>query len=351
MLSYIRKRLSLKLLLPLCLIIVIGIGGLVWMVTNSTFSLAKESAMQTAQGQALAGARALTVFIQDQVVMAEVLAQQPSMMSAVKGSPWMAIAACSKIVKSNSNLWGLAVFDAKGKVVAAANADKSKLKGMDFSGNKFVQRVLSGDADKVVEESVYKPEYANSRIFGISVPIRSTMSGKVVGGIVLFASWDAYVHQFVESAKVGKGGYGFVLDGNGRFIHHPDPTLDLTDSSKLGFAEKLAAHKQGVAEYEWLGKEKMMAFAVEPLSGWRICMGTEVEDIASTAHDQALLMEAVGGILIVAVMVLVLFLLRIFVFKPIRATMAMADATARGTWSSCTNPTRTVTKSHAYRRL
>ena len=329
MIPYIRRRLSLKLLIPLCLVIVIGIGGLVWVVTGSTFTMAKDSAMQTAQGQAVSSARALAVFIQDQVVMAEVLAQQPSMMQAVKGSPWMAMAACAKIVKANPNLWGLAVYDKTGKVVTGANADGAQLTGMDFSGQGYVKKVLGGEGDKVVDASVYKPDYAKARIFAISVPIKS-MSGDVAGGIVLFASWDAYVGQFIEQAKIGNEGYGFVLDGEGRFIHHPDTKLFRQNANEFGFIKNALAEKQSVIQYDWQGREKMLAVATDPLSGWHICMSVYTDDIASTAREQGLLMQLIGGGLIVAVMALVLFLLKIFVFNPIRRTMAMADATARG---------------------
>ncbi|MEF2231071.1 MAG: methyl-accepting chemotaxis protein [Pseudodesulfovibrio sp.] len=329
MFSYIRRRLSLKLLIPLCLVIVVGIGGLVWVVTSSTFSMAKDGVMQAARGQAVSSARALAVFIQDQVVMAEVLAQQPSMMQAVKGSPWMAMAACAKIVKANPNLWGLAVYDKTGKVVTGANADESQLTGMEFGDNGYVKRVLEGAIDKVVDASVYKPEYAKARIFAISVPIKG-MSGDVAGGIVLFASWDAYIRQFVAQVKIGNEGYGFVLDGEGRFIHHPDAKLFRQNASEFEFVRKALAEDKSVVQYDWQGSEKLMAMATDPRSGWHICMTAYADDIASTARKQGEMMELIGGGLIVVVMALVLFLLKVFVFTPIRRTMAMADATARG---------------------
>ncbi|WP_419787690.1 methyl-accepting chemotaxis protein [Pseudodesulfovibrio sp.] len=330
MFSYFRRRLSLKLLVPLCLVVVAGVGGLVWVVTNSTINMAKNGAMQTARGQALSGARALSVFIQDQVVMAEVLAQQPSMMSAVKGSPWMAQAACGKIVQANPNLWGLAVFDKNGKVVVGANADGAQLTGMDFSSNGYVKKILAGEDDRVIDSSVYKPYYAKSRVFAISVPLKSTMSGKTVGGIVLFASWDAYVHQFIENARIGQDGYGFVLDGTGRFIQHPDAKFFRKNAKDQEFISQALSEKKNVIQYEWDGQEKLLSFAKEPLSGWTICMSAFVDDIASAARHQAFVMGAIGGGLTVVVIVLVLLLLRIFVFKPIRQTMEMADETARG---------------------
>ncbi|MDD3312963.1 methyl-accepting chemotaxis protein [Pseudodesulfovibrio sp.] len=298
-------------------------------MTDSTLVQAGDSAMQTAKGQAVSSASALAVFIQDQVVMAEVLAQQPSMMSAVKGSPWMAQAACGKIVKANPNLWGLAVFDKTGKVVTGANADGAELKGMDFSANEYVKKVLSGEGEKVVDSSVHKPDYAKSRIFAIGVPIKS-MSGDVVGGIVLFASWDAYIRQFVEHVKIGRTGYGFVLDREGRFIHHPDAKLFGKSAEGLDFISQALAEKKTEVRYDWNGQEKLMAIATDPFSGWTVCMSVVAEDIVSTAREQALLMEIIGGGLIVVVIALLLFMLRVFVFTPIRRTMAMADETARG---------------------
>jgi len=130
MFTFILRRLSLKLLIPLCLVIVAGIGGLVYYVTESTYDLAYTQAVQAAHAQAVSSVRSLTMFIKDQKVMGKTLAQHPDMLLAVNGAPAFAQKVCEEIIKSNPNLWGMVVFDATGTVTVAADVDNSDMVGL-----------------------------------------------------------------------------------------------------------------------------------------------------------------------------------------------------------------------------
>ena len=329
MLSFVRRRLSLKLLIPLCLVIVAGIGGLVYYVTQSTFDMAYSATVHTAEEQAVSAARSLSMFIKDQRSMARMLSHNPDMLAAVSGTPQAAQQACDAAVQSNPNVWGLEVFDARGQVQAGANSSKVKMVGLYVASRRFAKEVLKGNDTGVMDKTIVSDRKSGAHIFSISYPIRDS-GGQVRGGVVLFCSWDAYVKQFVEPIGVGKAGYGFVLDSDGRFIHHPDEEQFRKDASGFEFIKKAMDMKEGVIEYEWKGTRKVMAVATDPMTGWIVSMSASLDGIAATAARQGQVMQLVGAGLILAVMVLVHLLLALFVFRPVKRTVAMAEATAHG---------------------
>ncbi|EGB13442.1 methyl-accepting chemotaxis sensory transducer with Cache sensor [Pseudodesulfovibrio mercurii] len=329
MLSFVRRRLSLKLLIPLCLVIVAGIGGLVWYVTQSTFGMAYDEAVHSAQEQAVSAARSLGIFVKDQRAMARMLSRNPDMLAAVQGAPEAAQDACATIVGANPTLWGVEVFDAEGQVKAGANSSDVKMVGLFVASRRFAKEVLKGNDTGVMDKTIVSDRKSGAHIFSISYPIRDP-EGQVLGGVVLFCSWDAYVEQFVAPVTIGKAGYGFVLDGDGRFIRHPDETQFRKDASGFEFVKRAMDMKQGVVEYDWEGDRKVMAVATEPVTGWLVCMSDSVDDIASVAVRQGEVMKLTGAGLILVVMVLVHLLLTMFVFRPVKKTVAMAEATAHG---------------------
>ncbi|MGE4424171.1 MAG: methyl-accepting chemotaxis protein [Pseudodesulfovibrio sp.] len=329
MLSFIRRRLSLKLLIPLCLVIVAGIGGLVYYVTESTFGMAYSAAVNTAQEQAVSAARSLSMFIKDQRSMAQMLSRNPDLLAAVGGSPQAAQEACNAIVKSNPSVWGLEVFDARGQVQAGANSNDVKMVGLYVASRSFAKEVLKGNDTGVMDKTIISDRKSGAHIFSISYPIRDG-EGQVRGGVVLFCSWDAYVKQFVAPVHIGNEGYGFVLDGDGRFIQHPDETQFRKDASGFEFVQKAMEMKDGIVEYDWDGGRKVLAVAQDPMTGWLVCMTASVDDIASVATRQGQVMKLVGAGMILVVMALVHLLLTIFVFRPVKKTVAMAEATAHG---------------------
>ncbi|OIQ51512.1 Methyl-accepting chemotaxis protein McpS [Pseudodesulfovibrio hydrargyri] len=329
MLSFIRRRLSLKLLIPLCLVIVAGIGGLVYYVTESTFDMAYSATESTAQEQAVSAARSLSMFLRDQRSMARILAGNPDMLAAVQDATEAAQRACDTVVKTNPNVWGVEVFDARGQVKAGANSNDVKMVGLYVASRHFAKEVLKGNDTGVMDKTIVSDRKSGAHIFSISYPIRDG-EGQVRGGVVLFCSWDAFVKQFVSPVHIGQNGYGYVLDGDGRFIHHPDDKQFRKDASGFEFIKTAMEKKEGVVAYEWEGARKFMAVAQDPVTGWFVCMSASVDDIAAVAARQGQVMQMVGVGLILAVMLLVHLMLAIFVFRPVKKTVAMAEATAHG---------------------
>ncbi|WP_316900981.1 methyl-accepting chemotaxis protein [Pseudodesulfovibrio indicus] len=329
MLSFVRRRLSLKLLIPLCLVIVTGIGGLVYYVTQSSFDMAYSGVVHTAEEQAISAARSLTMFIQNQRSLAKALSLNPDMVAAAKGDPARAQDVCDVLIKANANIWGVEVFDGKGKVMAGANSHDVKMVGLFVGSRRFAKEVLKGNDTGVMDKTIISDRKSGARMFNISYPIRD-LDGQVCGGIVLFGSWDAFVEQFVAPVAIGQTGYGFVLDGEGRYIHHPEETLFRKDASGFEFVQEALSIKEGVVEYEFEGRPKVMAVATDPMSGWVVCMSAYLDDIAAAAARQGDVMKLVGAGLIVAFMLLALALLQFFVFRPVKKTVRMAEATAHG---------------------
>ncbi|WP_264982519.1 methyl-accepting chemotaxis protein [Pseudodesulfovibrio portus] len=309
--------------------IAIGIGGLVVYVTGSTFSMTYKEAVQTASSQAMSSSRSLSMFITDQKSLARVLSQHRDMYYAVQGAADEAQVACESIVKATPNLWGVVVFDDTGTIVAAADKDGVGLVGTSVASKGYFKDVMAGNDTGVIDDSVDIVTGTTSRVLTVSYPIRDDW-GQISGGISLLGSWDAFVNQFIAPISIGEEGYGFVLDKAGVFIQHPDPEQFRRDVSGLEFVKQALAVNEGVIEYDWQGREKVLAVSTEPTTGWTICMSAYVEDIAAGAVRQRTVMQIVGVIMVASVMLLVHMLLARFVFRPVKRTMRLAEDTARG---------------------
>ena len=64
-----------------------------------------------------------------------------------------------------------------------------------------------------------------------------------------WAKWQA--ERLLLHETIGKTGYIYVLDSNGRVLIHPNPGVRLSDASDFNFVGEQVARREGYLEYEW----------------------------------------------------------------------------------------------------
>lgn len=80
----------------------------------------------------------------------------------------------------------------------------------------------------------------------------------------------------------GLEGYGYIMDGNGIMLEHPDSNLVGTDMTQYPFAREIVSQKEGYIEYDWEGRTKVAAF--HPLkNGWILVVGSYLDDLMKPA--------------------------------------------------------------------
>ncbi len=117
------------------------------------------------------------------------------------------------------------------------------------------------------------------------------------GGVLGMAGFEIKMQTLstvAASVKLGKTGYGWIIDQRGFVIAHPDPetilTLDVRDSSKKGYAgldalgEEMLANDAGEGYYRRADGMKMMTYyaRVPNSPGWVLALSVERAELAST---------------------------------------------------------------------
>ena len=122
---------------------------------------------------------------------------------------------------------------------------------------------------------------------------------KEVIGVVGLVVNIAFLADKVSATKLGKTGFGFVLDKTGLCISHPNKESILavnavqTEGMK-NFGVRMVAGETGSEPYSLKGVRKMAGFAPVPLAGWSVCITQDYEEFMASAHKITIVILVIG---------------------------------------------------------
>lgn len=91
-----------------------------------------------------------------------------------------------------------------------------------------------------------------------------------------------YIQQIIGDVVIGHEGYAALLDQHRKYIAHP--TIEGGTEGTDAFYDDVYADKEGLLKYTFNGDEKIMAFATNEMTGWKILgsiVSTEIGEAAS----------------------------------------------------------------------
>jgi methyl-accepting chemotaxis protein len=152
-----------------------------------------------------------------------------------------------------------------------------------------------------------------SPIMPIGAPILSE-GGEMIGCVAVILKIDFLIDKIVGN-KLGKTGYSFMTDSNGRVIAHPKREaileLDLkTTKGMEAIGTEILGHKAGVESYVFEGVAKIAGFAPVPLTGWSVATTQSTAEFLASAHAIRNGILLVGGIFLALTILGVLFFAR-----------------------------------------
>lgn len=157
--------------------------------------------------------------------------------------------------------------------------------------------------------------------------ITISQSTKDGSGVVAVDIYLSYLQEQINQVKLGKSGYAFLLDQNRRFIAHP--TIKAGIEAKDSFYEKMYGQEQGQMDYVFQGKDKILSFATNKLTGWKIAGSvdsSEISDSAAPIFQKTILVIVIALI----IGVIVSFFIIKSILKPIRELKEKAITVSQG---------------------
>lgn len=182
-----------------------------------------------------------------------------------------------KTVEHTTMISQIYVMDTSGMQIYKTSGSLGDRADRDY----FIE-ALSGNtyfSDVIISGSTGMP------IVVLATPIER--NGRVVG--VIGASIDLSELSALSSAVVtGKTGYGFIVEGSGKIIAHPDPSLirEMTDVSELEPVAQAISGKTDISEYFYDNEDKLAAYTYMPNTRWGVVVQTPAHEAFAVAVSQ-----------------------------------------------------------------
>ena len=153
-------------------------------------------------------------------------------------------------------------------------------------------------------------------------------------GILGLSIRASYLTEVVSQRKVGTTGYGFMADGTGRCIAHPNPDNVL----KINFSDlpdmhtvitRMKAQEAGAQEYIFKGVSKTCGFAPVGINNWSVAATQNQEEFLSASNairNANVIVTLVSTVLVT----LVILLASRSIVRPINAAVEGLKDIAQG---------------------
>jgi methyl-accepting chemotaxis protein len=142
-----------------------------------------------------------------------------------------------------------------------------------------------------------------------------THNGAFAGVFGADVNLDVIAKEVLD-AKLGKTGFAFVVDGEGKILIHPKADLvmkkKLTELSKdcVGIKDKFAASPTGHLDYQIDGIAKSLAWAKIPSTGWFLCFTVNDAEVDLPVQKQLKTLLLIGATFLGLGLVIVVLLLK-----------------------------------------
>ena len=224
------------------------------------------------------------------------------------------------------------IYDAVGYIQPNGQFINSSGATGSLADRDYFPKVMKGEtvaSDPVVAKST------GHLVSVIAVPIK--VNGAVVGAIYGTVDMGGLTKKVAE-IKVGKTGYAYVMQADGLTIIHPDKEFamkvnGLTDAKTpqnlRTIHQRMLQGEQGVAEYEYGGADKFVAFAPVPGVKWAMALNVPRNEVVAVVSSLTwITLITVIVVLVLAALFIAWFARRIA--RPVQALEAAANRIAAG---------------------
>jgi len=201
------------------------------------------------------------------------------------------------VKKGNNDYETINVVSLDGKVIA--DGVDGAHKNTDLSERAYFKAAKEG---KATVASVVKSKRTGNLVLPFAAPIYSK-SNQIIGVLSSIVKIN-FLMDNMSKAKLGKMGYGFIIDKTGLVIAHPKKDLILEtnvtqEDGMKGLASRMVAGESDIDTYVFKGVKKLAGFAPVPLSGWSVCMTQDYKEFMAPAYNLLWIILLIGSIILV----------------------------------------------------
>ncbi|MBM9606702.1 methyl-accepting chemotaxis protein [Desulfopila inferna] len=225
---------------------------------------------------------------------------------------------------------GIFVTNEEGLLLTGELASGKEYKGSNINTRGYFQEAKR--TKHAVIGDIVRSKSTGKLIYVACAPVLSA-TDEFLGVFGMSIKAEALIDK-VSGVKVGKTGYGWMINKDGVIIAHPKDEfiLELDVTTLEGMEEissTMTSGKAGVEDYVFKGTAKISGFAPVPLKGWSVGITQDKDEFLETPHTirNSLIITVILSMLIVGVLV---FFVSKNITRPINAAVAGLKDIAEG---------------------
>jgi methyl-accepting chemotaxis protein len=235
-----------------------------------------------------------------------------------------------QFAKMGHGYQGIFIADANGRIYTGVVENGDAYQSLDISETEYFQRTRETGTDIISEMTFSKA--TGKPIVTACAPIKSP-TGEFLGILATVIKAEFFT-DLISERKIGKTGYGYMIDHKGFFLAHPKAEnilkLNATSIQEMrGINTRMLAGETGMESYRFQGTDKIAGFAPVGVNGWSIGATQNRDEFQAASvsiRNANILIAIIAGFLATA---LILVAARSIV-RPINAAVAGLKDIAQG---------------------
>lgn len=320
---------SIKTKLIAIMVLVMAVPLIVAIVVSYITSTSKalKDAQDSQEWQAWYIEDKFASIISNNMTVIKTLAVNPTILNFCKNEgniPYDAVqltlAGCDEVLGDGENT---SITDANGMQIARGKGDFVNVAERDyFKGAMAGQDFVS---------SINVSKTTGRRIITCSTPIRD--GDKIIGIIHRNYDLEGFHEMLAEEAD-----HAFLVDRSGQVAAHSQYSIGGNSGREEEYRDKAEYITSGKEEGFYLGdigngEVAYLAYVKEPVSGYTVCTVVSEKEVLSSARQAAMIVIAVGVVLLIVAIVISIIMARSFI-NPIMAVNASLSALSDGRFNS-----------------
>ncbi|MFW6266891.1 MAG: methyl-accepting chemotaxis protein [Halanaerobium sp.] len=265
-LSFLKKinlsqSLSTKIIAIISLVIILGMGGLGYLINNTVTDEITGLARERNNGIASEMQSEINSFLIESKDLVNLLSNQPVVVEKDEEE----IKDLLKSVSDNYDQFlNLYLGSTDGEMIIVPDQDLPS----DFDPRERPWFQNAENTDKAIWTDTYIDAGSGDLIISVArrvVDQEGDLVGVLAGDISL-----AGISELVGTTKVGETGYTFMIDANSQVLAHPDEQMveDRFDAGQLFDTSEALAGESGFIEYQYEGEERLASYMpIEEIDG------------------------------------------------------------------------------------